>query len=225
MPPMLHLRRFIRRFVVPAAERRKTGNFPLLFEEGWPRQQIKCRDATSYGADGVVIQFRQNFVETDHHPVCAAEEATQLFLDRAATPPRSGGESPKLHHLSCKPQSRIRVFRRSVAVFGLCIKFATALSAQTPISWNFIGPTTGPGRVLSVAVDPRNNAVMYVAAPGAGIFKTQDSGTTWAPQTDSTSTLQICSIVLDPRLPDVIYAGTGDDQSPRPGQGVERSTD
>jgi hypothetical protein len=48
----------------------------------------------------VVGQFRQKLMVFTHHPVCAAKDATQLFLDRAATPPRRGGEKcatePKL---------------------------------------------------------------------------------------------------------------------------------
>src|SRR5690242_12147039 len=92
----------------------KVSKFPLLSEEGWPRQQIKCREATSNGAAGVVMQFRRNFIEVDHHhywlraialafapliPVCAAKDAALLFLDRAATPPRRVGESSPPRHL------------------------------------------------------------------------------------------------------------------------------
>src|SRR5205085_8786270 len=43
--------------------------------------------------------------------------------------------------------------------------------------------------------------------------------------TDAISSLQVCSIAIDPRSPDVVYLGTGDNQSPRPGQTVARSTD
>src|SRR5215831_9241275 len=96
---------------------------------------------------------------------------------------------------------------------------------QAQISWTFIGPPSGPGRIVSVVMDPRGNEVALIAAPGAGIWKTQDSGVTWTPQTDSKSSLQFCSLALDPQMPDVVYAGTGDDQSPRPGQGVMHSSD
>ena len=51
----------------------------------------------------MMIQFRQNFVVADHHPVCATKDAAQLFLGRAATPPRRGGESAPLHRLSNSP--------------------------------------------------------------------------------------------------------------------------
>src|SRR5205807_3111825 len=37
--------------------------------------------------------------------------------------------------------------------------------------------------------------------------------------------LQVCSLAIDPSTPDVMYLGTGDDQAPRPAQGVARSTD
>src|SRR5205085_11401131 len=43
--------------------------------------------------------------------------------------------------------------------------------------------------------------------------------------TDAISSLQVCSIAVDPRSPDVVYLGTGDNQSPRPGQTVARSAD
>jgi hypothetical protein len=40
----------------------------------------------------VVIYHKNNLLEGDHHPGCAANEASRLFLDRASTPPRRGGE-------------------------------------------------------------------------------------------------------------------------------------
>jgi hypothetical protein len=33
-----------------------------------------------YGADGVVIHHKKNMLEPDHHPVCAAKDASRLFL-------------------------------------------------------------------------------------------------------------------------------------------------
>jgi hypothetical protein len=49
-----------------------------------------------YGADGVVIKFQQNWLVFDHHPVCAAKDAAQLFL--IAQPPLLGEEG-KVRHL------------------------------------------------------------------------------------------------------------------------------
>jgi hypothetical protein len=39
-----------------------------LSEEGWPRQQTDCREATSDGADGVVTKYRQNCVGVGSPP-------------------------------------------------------------------------------------------------------------------------------------------------------------
>jgi hypothetical protein len=76
---------------------------PLLTEEGWPRPQEECREASFDGADGVVKngtpskeRIPKRFGNHDH-PVCAAAEASHLFLDGAATPPVSGGELPASH--------------------------------------------------------------------------------------------------------------------------------
>lgn len=125
--------------------------------------------------------------------------------------------------------SRQFIKRRTASLlllcFGLAVGFSQAAFAQSQISWNFVGPIGAPARILAVVADPRNDSVVYVAAPGGGVWKTQDGGVIWAPQMDSDPTLQVCSLALDPRVPDVLYAGTGDDQSPRPAQSVGRSPD
>jgi hypothetical protein len=58
----------------------------------------RSREASFNGADGVVENgtpskegILKQFVNPNH-PVCAAEVASHLFLDGAATPPVSGGE-------------------------------------------------------------------------------------------------------------------------------------
>jgi hypothetical protein len=58
----------------------------------------RSREASFDGADGVVgngtfskERVPKHFGNPDH-PVCAAEVATHLFIDGAATPPMSGGE-------------------------------------------------------------------------------------------------------------------------------------
>lgn len=112
----------------------------------------------------------------------------------------------------------------------LCLWVAVAFpqlgSAQSQVSWNFAGPPAGtPARIRALGVDPRSDSVLYLAAPGGGIWKTEDGGGTWISKIDSATSLQVCSLALDPRFPDVLYLGTGDDQSPRPAQGVARSAD
>jgi uncharacterized protein (TIGR03437 family) len=120
---------------------------------------------------------------------------------------------------------RLRQFisRYGPFLLSLVAVFPASLQAQT--SWNFLGPAGVPSRVVMVAVDPRNDSTIYVVASGGGISKTSDSGANWTPLTDSLATLEFCSVALDPQAPDVVYAGTGDNQSPRPSQTVLRSAD
>src|SRR6266404_4975834 len=71
---------------------------PLLGEEGWLRHQEDAAKPPYEGADGVVSpgeRYNVNMYHNDH-PVCAASEASRLFLTGAATPPVPGGEHPVL---------------------------------------------------------------------------------------------------------------------------------
>ena len=60
----------------------------------------RSREASFNGAAGVVENgpsFKERMLKlfrNPDHPVCAAAVAWRLFLDGAATPPVSGGESP-----------------------------------------------------------------------------------------------------------------------------------
>jgi hypothetical protein len=71
------------------------GIFPSslrISEEGCPRHN-KLSRSILYGADGVVIRFRQKFVlEFTHHPA-RAKDAGRLFLIAQPPLPRRGGES------------------------------------------------------------------------------------------------------------------------------------
>src|SRR4029450_13944138 len=74
-------------------------------QEGWTRHQEKYREASFDGADGVVVQGQtEMFLNLNHHPVCAASDASHFFLTGAATPPRQEGRWPDR---SISPDSRL----------------------------------------------------------------------------------------------------------------------
>lgn len=91
-----------------------------------------------------------------------------------------------------------------------------------------IGPATTGGRIVSIAVHPENPAVMYVGVASGGVFKTENGGASWSPIFDRQSAFSIGAVVIDPRNPNTIWVGTGENNSQRSvayGDGVYRSDD
>lgn len=71
------------------------------------------------------------------------------------------------------------------------------------------------GRVSALAVDPRDNNVVYMGSASGGIWRTTDGGITWTPLTDAQLSPAIGAIAVvpsssDPSAPATIYAGTGE---------------
>jgi hypothetical protein len=113
------------------------------------------------------------------------------------------------------------------------------LSASIPLSttaWTALGPAPivsgigvvpgnpNTGRVESLATDPTNSNIIYVATAGGGVWKTSNAGSSWTPLTDNQVTTTMGAIALAPSNPNVIYAGTGDPDGYY-GQGILKSID
>ena len=90
-----------------------------------------------------------------------------------------------------------------------------------PLTWGFLGPNpilgdywanyaSVSGRVSSIAVDPRDGNVAYIAAAQGGVWKTSDGGSVFTPLTDHLSSLASGCVSLDPQNPNVVYYGTGE---------------
>ena len=90
------------------------------------------------------------------------------------------------------------------------------------------GPSATSGRVNSIAIDPRDNNVVYIGGAMGGVWKTTDAGANWTPLTDNQASLAMGAIALDPGNPDIVYAGTGEAnfaQDSYYGAGILKSTD
>src|SRR5229473_3268981 len=93
---------------------------------------------------------------------------------------------------------------------------AATLDAST---WTSIGPRptdlgsiyVTAGRVNAIAIDPRDNNVVYMGAAEGGVWKTTDGGINWKPLTDGEASLASGAIVIDPTNPDTVYVGTGEE--------------
>src|SRR5207245_49823 len=64
-----------------------------------------------------------------------------------------------------------------------------------------IGPAVTSGRVIALAVDPKNSSHYYVAVASGGVWKTTNAGTTWAPVFDNEGSYSIGAVAIDPKNP------------------------
>jgi len=115
-------------------------------------------------------------------------------------------------------------------------------------TWQNLGPAPIPvgqggygadepysGRIEAVAVSPSGE--IYVGSASGGVWASTDGGSTWTDLTPTAADLAIGTLAIDPTNPQVIYAGTGENdgyQSPTGpqscydcffGDGILKSTD
>lgn len=91
-----------------------------------------------------------------------------------------------------------------------------------------VGPALMSGRVVDFAVHPQNASQYYAAVACGGVWKTDNAGVTWKPIFDNEGSYSIGCIVLDPKNPNVVWVGTGENNSQRSvgyGDGVYKSID
>jgi photosystem II stability/assembly factor-like uncharacterized protein len=122
-----------------------------------------------------------------------------------------------------------------VALVWLCVVPGVKVSRaqQYPEStyqemrWRMIGPTRG-GRTRASAGVPGQPNVFYVGAVNGGVWKTDDSGRTWAPIFDDQPSQAVGAIAVAPSDPKIIYVSSGEGLA-RPdlavGDGMYKSTD
>lgn len=91
-----------------------------------------------------------------------------------------------------------------------------------------IGPGFMSGRISDIAIDPDNTNTWYVGVGSGGVWKTQNSGTTWKPIFDNESVYSIGAVVLDPSNSNTVWVGSGENVAGRHisfGDGVYVSRD
>jgi photosystem II stability/assembly factor-like uncharacterized protein len=91
-----------------------------------------------------------------------------------------------------------------------------------------LGPAITGGRIVDFAVDPKNPARYFAAAASGGLWKTENAGVTWETPFDQEASYSLGVVTLDPNHPNVIWVGTGENNSQRSvayGDGVYKSVD
>src|SRR5579863_6188156 len=83
------------------------------------------------------------------------------------------------------------------------------------LKFRLIGPGAASGRVMSIAVNPKNKFEFYVGVASGGVWKTVNDGTTWSPVFDKEGSYSIGWVALDPNDAAVVWVGTGESNSQR----------
>ena len=96
------------------------------------------------------------------------------------------------------------------------------------LKFRSIGPAYTSGRIADIAVNPGNQSEWFVAVASGHIWKTVNNGTTFEPVFDNYGAYSTSCVVYDPNNPNVIWAGTGENNHQRAlgyGNGVYKSID
>ena len=100
--------------------------------------------------------------------------------------------------------------------------------AFSTLQFRSIGPAITSGRVVDIAVNPKNHSEYYVAAASGGVWKTVNSGISYFPVFDKEASFSIACISIDPQNPNVVWVGSGENNNQRVagyGDGVYKSED
>lgn len=113
-------------------------------------------------------------------------------------------------------------------LFLLILQSAMAQNSMfTQVKAANIGPTIMSGRVVDVAVNPKNPTEFYVAYASGGLWYTNNNGTSFEPVMDNAETINCGSVTLD-WTSGTIWVGTGEVNASRSsyaGVGVLKSSD
>ncbi|HEX6217252.1 MAG TPA: hypothetical protein VFZ38_20605 [Vicinamibacterales bacterium] len=77
-------------------------------------------------------------------------------------------------------------------------------------AWTPLGPGNIGGRTRVVRFHPTMPTTLFAAGVSGGVWKSDDSGTTWRPIGDGLTNIAINSMLIDPSRPDVMFVGTGE---------------
>jgi hypothetical protein len=88
--------------------------------------------------------------------------------------------------------------------------FPARISQATTTTANNVWTSIGPegGEILTLAIDPQTPSTLYAGTSGGGVFKSTNSGATWAPINNTAMGDSIQTLLIDPITTTTLYAGT-----------------
>ena len=96
------------------------------------------------------------------------------------------------------------------------------------LKFRSIGPALTSGRVVDIAVNPKNKAEYYVASGHGSLWKTSNNGTSFTPIFDGQGSYSMGTVKIDPGNTNIVWAGTGENDNQSNviyGDGVYKSED
>lgn len=89
------------------------------------------------------------------------------------------------------------------------------LNQRSAANWSLLGPVYsdnmyGNGRVNSIKVDPSNASTLYACTPAGQLWKSTNSGGSWAVISEGIPAAGVTDVAIDPTNSNILYAITGD---------------
>jgi photosystem II stability/assembly factor-like uncharacterized protein len=130
-----------------------------------------------------------------------------------------GQIAPEARQRALQQLDTIRALRARAAVAGMPggrnvdpahIMPPTAGLNPDQTGWQWLGPGNIGGRTRAIVIHPTQPTTLWVASVGGGVWRSDDGGKDFRPVDDRMSNLAVTSLAMDPKNPNVIYAGTGE---------------
>ena len=77
-------------------------------------------------------------------------------------------------------------------------------------TWTPLGPGNIGGRTRVVRFHPTSPTTLFAAGVSGGVWRSDDDGGSWRPTGDGLTNINVNSMAIDPRRPNVMYVGTGE---------------
>jgi len=111
-----------------------------------------------------------------------------------------------------------KYFLTTLLMFFLTLTFSQKKNTQNEVKssdlsglkFRSVGPAFMSGRIADIAINPKNENEWYIAVGSGGVWKTENSGTTWNPIADDQPFYSTGCITIDPNNDSNIWLGTGE---------------